>query len=223
MEQNTNTFIPHDAKNKTTDARFGSVLLVVSVGFLIVAAVVGIMSYLARTASNAQLASQQESLERSRQAFNTGLPIRSIEELDKRLRAAKDIIAKHKSFTGFFELVERITLSKVQITSLSYVESDNTKKNFVRIVARAPDYKTIAEMNEQFSIDEEARRYITDVIFSNLSVDTKGNNLISFEMTFTVDPEFLLYSRYIKQDSTAGVIENTVGSVRNVSPNIKNQ
>jgi hypothetical protein len=223
MEQNTNTFIPHDAKNKTTDTRFGSVLLVVSIGFLMVAVVVGIMSYLARTASNAQLLSQQESLERSRQAFNTGLPIRSIEELDKRLRAAKDIIAKHKSFIGFFELVERITLSKVQITSLSYVESDNTKKNFVRIVARAPDYKTIAEMNEQFSIDEESRRYITDVIFSNLSVDTKGNNLISFEMTFTVDPEFLLYSRYIKQDSAAGVVENTVGSVRNVSPNIKNQ
>jgi hypothetical protein len=223
MEQNINTFIPHESKSKATNARFGSVLFVVSIGFLLVAGVAGVMSYLARTASGAQLKSYQDSLERSRQAFNTGLPIRSIEEFDKRLRASRDIMSKHKSFEGLFSLVERITLTNVQITSLSYTENDNTKKNVVRVVARAPDYKTIAEMNEQFSIDEEARRYITDVVFSNLSVDTKGSNLISFEIMFTVDPEFLMYSKYIEPTTGGEDSNDVVNSARNDSPNIKNQ
>lgn len=220
---NTKTFIPHESKQKVVNARFGSVFVVISIVVFIGSVAIGVISFLLRQASNLQLTSYQASLERSRQSFSAGLPIRTIEEFDKRLRAAKDIISKHKSFTGLFNLLERITLKKVQITSFSYTETDNTKKNVVRIVARAPDYKTIAEMNEQFSIDEEARRYITDVVFSNLAVDKKDDNLISFEITFKIDPEFLLYSRYLDINPSFGVEDVLIDSARINTPVIKNQ
>ena len=196
MENPNNTFIPHVEKTKTK-ARLGSVMFVFSILIFVVAISVAGVSYFMRINSSTQLVSYKQGLDRSRVRFSEGLPIRSIEEFDKRLRAGRDLLSRHKSFTGLFNLVERITLTNVQFTSFTYTELDNTKKNTVRLIGRAPDYKTIAEQSEQFSLDPDARRYITDVVFSNLSVDPKNENLITFEIVFTVDSEFLLYNRYV--------------------------
>ncbi len=222
MNQDSNTFIPHESKPKT-NTQLGGAFLVLALIIFLVSVVVGGMSFILRRNSASQLLTYKNSLDVSRTRFSEGLPIRSIEEFDKRLKASKDLLNRHKSFDGLFGLIEKITLKNVQFVSFSYSEIDNTKKNVVRLTGRAPDYKTIAEESEQFSLDPDARRYITDVVFSNLSVDPK-TNLISFEIMFTVDPEFLLYRRYVSGESNTNTgLDNSVESVRQVSPNIKNQ
>ncbi len=222
MSQDNNTFIPHENKVKA-NTQFGGALLVLALIVFLVAVVVGGMAFILRRNSLAQLVTYQKSLDMSRSRFSEGLPIRSIEEFDKRLKASKDLLNRHKSFEGLFSLIEQITLKNVQFVSFSYSEMDSTRRNVVRLTGRAPDYKTIAEESEQFSLNADARRYITDVVFSNLSVDPK-TNLISFEIMFTVDPEFLLYRRYVEEELGSGLVETgTVESVRQVPPNIKNQ
>ncbi len=222
MNQDNNTFIPHENKAKV-QAQFGGALLVLTLIVFVVAVVIAGMSFVLRKNSETQLVTYKNSLDASRNRFSEGLSIRTIEEFDKRLKASRDLLGRHKSFDGLFGLIEKITLKNVQFVSFSYLEMDNTRKNVVRLTGRAPDYKTIAEESEQFSLDSDARRYITDVVFSNLSVDQK-TGLISFEVMFTVDPEFLLYRRYVTDNTITDVIDaDTVDSARTSVPNIKNQ
>lgn len=222
MNQDSNTFIPHENKVKT-NVQFGGALLVLALIVFLVAVVVAGMAFILRRNSTVQLLNYQKSLDMSRGRFSEGLPIRNIEEFDKRLKASRDLLSRHKSFSGLFGLIEQITLKNVQFVSFSYSEVDNTRKNVVRLTGRAPDYKTIAEESEQFSLNADARRYITDVVFSNLSVDQK-TNLISFEVMFTVDPEFLLYQRYVKSEEGGEIIDSSiVPSARQAAPNMQSQ
>ncbi len=92
----------------------------------------------------------------------------------------------------------------MQFTSFSY--SDGSPKNSIKLTGRAPDYKTIAEESEQFSNDPDARRYFTDIVFSNLTLDKSDKDnagLINFDVTMHVDPELLLYSRQIANPNPA--------------------
>jgi hypothetical protein len=123
-------------------------------------------------------------------------------------------------------LIEKITLKDVQFTSFTYNDVDNGKKNSVQLIGRAPNYKAIAEQSEQFSNDEEARRYITDVVFSNLSVDPKNNDFVNFEVRFQVDPEFLVYNRYITLPNTKIDLQNIPDdniTGRKGAPNVQNR
>lgn len=219
MDNIKNTFIPHESNSPKKDT-FGIIVVVISIAALIVSVLFAGFSYISRTTYAKKLASYEESLKNSKERFNQGLPIRTIEQFDTRLRSAKDLLAKHKSFQSLFDLVERITLKNVQLKSFTYTDSSNLKKNTVHLVGLAPDYKTIAEQSEQFSIDTEARRYITDVVFSNLSVDEKNSGLISFEVEFTVDSEFLSYARSIENESG---ITSTPSLRENLVPNIVSQ
>ncbi len=221
MESN-HTFVPHESSKKRSSS-FGSVLFVLSIGVFVVVLAISGFSYILRKSITSQIASYQESLIKAKERFNQGVPVHTIDEFDKRLRAGRDILAKHKSFTGLLGLVERITLKNVQFTSFSYMESDSNRKNVVRLVGRAPDYKTIAEQSEQFSLDEEARRYITEVVFSNLELDKKGTGLITFEVSMVVDPEFLLYSRYVNNEDDLTNVVESVTSTRNSVNNLRSQ
>lgn len=220
MDTNNKTFIPHENTN-TTSSKLGNLFFFISLFLFIASLVVAGVAFIMRKNAEKSLLTYQETLLNSEKKFKEGLPVHTIQELDKRMRAAKDILNKHKSFTGFFALIERITLKNVQFIKLSYSSLDSNKNNTVTMVGRAPDYKTIAEQSEQFSRDDESRRYLTDVIFSNLLADTKDTGLISFEVTFNVDEEFLNYNRYIIKQDITGV--NNPTSPRDAVPNIKSQ
>ncbi len=223
METSPNTFIPHE-EDTNSSTPFGNVLFIISIIILILSIALGAGAYLFRKNQESQTKKQEEALTRSKERFSTGIPIRTLQQFDLRLRTSKELLSKHKSFTGLFNLIERITLKDVQFTSFSYNETDNLKKNVVKLSGRAPDYKTIAEQSEQFSNDEEAKRYITDVIFSNLSVDIKDTGLVTFEVTFQVDPEFLLYNRYLNISEDKTKINPTINpATRPGAPNVQSQ
>jgi len=213
--ENKETFIPHE-NDIRTPSKGGSILFFVSLVLFLASLGIGGFSYIKRISIEKKVSSYGETLSKSKERFNTGVPVRTIEQFDIRLRSAESLVAKHKSFAQLFSLIERITLKDVQFTSFSYNEINNTRRNVVRLIGRASDYKTIAEESEQFSLDEEAKRYITDVVFSNLDLeDSKNSSLIKFEIEFTVDPELLLYSRIF-------VPTNIINQQRDI-PNIKNQ
>lgn len=209
MEEQTRSFIPHEINSSKN--HFKNIGIIFSIFIFIASGVIAGGSYLLRKKEEVKTATYEDVLSRSRARFSTGLPIYTLQEFDSRLRTAKDLLSGHKSLTGLFKLIERITLKNVQFTSMSYSALDGV----VILKGRAPDYATIAEQNEQFSIDSDARRYVTGVLFSNLSVDTKGQRMVNFEVSFKIDPEFLLYNRYLL------IPKQTESPVSNI--NIKNQ
>lgn len=203
MENNTNLkFIPHENEKKQPKIVVGSFVLVLTVIVFIVSLIVALFFYVTRVSLNKQIVSYNTELEQIKIRFNEGIPVRSVKEFDKRLVSTKQILDQHKSFNEFFKILEKITLKNVQIISLTYSSEATSSTNLkpahvVRMIARAPNYKTIAETNEQFSVDEEARRYFTDVVFSNLFTDDKRPNTIDFEVEFKVDETLLSYLRQI--------------------------
>lgn len=226
MDTSDNKFIPHDGSgHKST--RLENVGVILSIIIFIVAIVLAGVSYLLRKNEEKSSISYEQSLNESKKRFATGLPIHTFQEFDARLNAAKEILSKHKTFTAIFPLIERITLTNVQFTSFSYNEADSTKNNSIRLVGHAPDYKTVAEQSEQFSRDEEARRYVSNVIFSNLSVNTKDSGGINFEISFEVDKELFSYNRYLMFPKTSQTNNDLPIDVpttgRNGAPVIKNQ
>lgn len=210
METQTNSFIPHETSFPKN--RFTNIGIIFCIILFIASGAIAGFSYLLRKKEEVKTVSYEDVLSRSRERFSTGLPIYTLQEFDSRLRTAKDLLSGHKSLTGLFKLIERITLKNVQFTSMSYSANDGV----VILKGRAPDYATVAEQNEQFSIDSDARRYVTGVLFSNLSVDTKGQRMVNFEISFKIDPEFLLYNRYLLIPT-----QTESSSVNNI--NIKNQ
>ncbi len=222
MDTSENTFIPHDDRVKP---RVGvqSTLVILCIGIFTLSIFAAGAAYLLRKNEEAKTLRYEEALNRSKERFSTGLPIRTLQEFDTRLRSVRDLLSRHKSFTGLFTLIERVTLKNVQFVSFSYTQVDGGAKNLVKLIGRAQDYKSIVEQSEQFSQDEEARRYITDVVFSNLSVDSKNGNMITFEIMFQVDPEFLTYNRYLTLPVALLGGTDTRSSPRDAVPNIQNQ
>ncbi len=220
----TNTFVPHE--NKSSSDGLGNWVVVISIIIFVLSIAIGGGSYFLRKNQEVKTKKHEDTLTRSKERFESGIPIRTLQQFDLRLRSAKELLSKHKSFAGLFPLIEKITLKDVQFTSFTYNDVDNGKKNSVQLIGRAPNYKAIAEQSEQFSNDEEARRYITDVVFSNLSVDPKNNDFVNFEVRFQVDPEFLVYNRYITLPNTKIDLQNIPDdniTGRKGAPNVQNR
>ena len=60
-------------------------------------------------------------------------------------------------------------------------------------------YTAIALQSDLFSSDKY-KKYIIDPVFSNLSLDDKGNVL--FDLEFSVDPTFIDYKQMLKTQSS---------------------
>ncbi|OGI77271.1 hypothetical protein A3C57_02985 [Candidatus Nomurabacteria bacterium RIFCSPHIGHO2_02_FULL_33_12] len=223
-----NKFIPHDDRQHNSP-RWANVGVLLAIIIFIVSLALAGAAYFLRKNAEKSASFYEQSLAQSKTRFETGLPIHTFQEFDARLKAAKEILSKHKTFTAVFPLIERITLKNVQFKSFSYNETDSEKKNTIRLFGSAPDYKTVAEQSDQFSKDEEARRYVSNVIFSNLSVNTGNSGGINFEISFEVDPELLSYNRYLmfpKINDPANILPSTIDvpdQGRNGAPVIKNQ
>lgn len=199
MEPQTHqNFIPENAKPKITNIpKWQNLLLVFSVITFLASILGGVGFYLVRVGTKSSNTSYEQSIIRAKERFDAGLPVKTLEQFDMRLRAANDILKKHKAFDQFFGILEKITLKNVQFTSFSFKEGDGGKKGEIKLTGVGPDYKTVAEQSEQFSNDPDARRYFTDIIFSNLNVDKTNKGVVNFDVTFGVDPELLLYSKQI--------------------------
>ena len=127
-----------------------------------------------------------------------------LQVLDKRLRASEEVLSKHVAISPIFKLLESITMKSVQYTSFTYMLSDNTtvsaKTVGIQMNGIAVGYKSIALQSDLFS----GHREIIDPVFSNLSLDDKGN--VMFDLTFSVDPNLVNYKQSLQTETTPSVI-----------------
>jgi hypothetical protein len=128
--------------------------------------------------------------------------IRNLQETDKRLLAATEILSKHVMVTPLFNALEALTMKKVKFNKFTFStggEAGTSGKLEVSLSGVASDYTTIALQSDVFSKDQY-RKYVKDVSFTNLVLTDSGS--VTFNLGFTVDPTLLSYQEYTRRSTT---------------------
>ncbi|MEK7569573.1 MAG: hypothetical protein AAB500_01630 [Patescibacteria group bacterium] len=114
--------------------------------------------------------------------------LETLQSLDKRLRVANEILSSHIATSPIFEALEAITMKSVRYTKFGYkLEGDKNSKATVNISGVAVGYRAVALQSDLFTKNKN----LIDPVFSNLTLDDKGNVL--FDLVFSVDPGFINY------------------------------
>lgn len=142
------------------------------------------------------------SLERARGAFEPAL-ITELQELDKRMRAASDILANHVAVSPIFTLIGEITLPTVRYSDFSY-EFNEENGNLVDVImsGEAKGYNYIALQADLFGDN----KFIKNPIFSEFTLDQTGN--VDFALTFSVDKSLVLYESFLEREASLGASFN---------------
>ena len=121
--------------------------------------------------------------------------ITRLQVLDKRLRASENLLNGHISISPIFEALQALTMKTVRYTKFSYSFNDKGKVD-VKMSGQAIGYRSIALQSDLFGTNKD----IIDPVFSNLSLDDKGNVL--FDLEFSVDQNFVNYKQMLSTEST---------------------
>ena len=115
--------------------------------------------------------------------------IDELTRLDDRLTLAKDLIANHQALTPLFEFLEISTPVSVRFSDFHYSTTDQGLELFMRGEARG--YAALALQADIF----DKSQYLRDFIFSNLSLNERGD--VTFSFKATVDPNIVSYEKMV--------------------------
>ena len=118
------------------------------------------------------------------------------------MRASSEILGKHIAISPVFEALSALTLKTVRYTKFSYeLGVEKNAKVVIKLGGIAVGYRSVALQADLFSVKDEGKNFI-DPVFSNLTLDDKGNVL--FDLEFTVDPSFVNYKQMVLTKSETG-------------------
>lgn len=152
--------------------------------------------YLYKSSLTSQVAELSASLARARAAFEPSL-VETLQTLDKRLNASKEVLSSHATVSPIFRSLEDLTLKSVRFTKFAYEIDPDTKLISVKMSGTARSYTSIALESDMLG----RNKYFRDVVFSNLQLDAAGN--VGFDLAFAVDPAYLNYSNMIGTQSVS--------------------
>lgn len=187
------SFIPKKTIQNPTLSAGGAVSKGRVNAFMLVAGIVftmtllgsmGVFLYERYLVSN--LASQKESLERARDAFEPRL-IEELAKVDTRLDVAGSLLDGHVTISPFFELLGRLTLKTVRFEEFEFTRGVDGLVE-VRMKGVAESYRSIALQSELFGDDEN----IQSPVFSDFKLDELGN--VQFSVILSVSNDFLRYA-----------------------------
>lgn len=132
-----------------------------------------------------QIADLDQRLAAARNAFEPGF-IDQAAALDKRIEAAKALLAKHIVVSPVFALLERDTIESVRFDSFDFeAKGDGTFS--LNLKGEARSFSAVALQSDAFSQEKLFR----SVTISNLDLDTNGN--VTFEVNAVLDPSVVSY------------------------------
>ncbi|MFA6585805.1 MAG: hypothetical protein WCS86_01435 [Candidatus Paceibacterota bacterium] len=114
-----------------------------------------------------------------------------LQVLDKRLNASNEILSKHIAISPIFKELQLITMKTISYTKFSYdFDGSKNSKIVIKMSGTSDGYRSVALQSDLFTA--KAKSFI-DPVFSNLSLDDKGN--VNFDLDFSVDPDFVNYKQ----------------------------
>ncbi|MCX6753258.1 MAG: hypothetical protein NTW62_02870 [Candidatus Nomurabacteria bacterium] len=200
MEQNFQTsFIPKRpiVEETVVRSRPASLFTILSIFifFTIVIASGGVYFY--KGSLSKQIDQMTSDLEIAKNRFEPAT-IAKFVKLDKRLNSANEILSNHTAISPIFDLLQKITLKTIRYSKFSYVLGDtSSSKITVQMSGQAIGYRSIALQSDLFT---QHNKDIIDPVFSNLSLDPKGN--VIFDLEFSIDPSFVNYQQLVAKQAT---------------------
>lgn len=200
MEPNFQTsFIPKKPilDEHVISSRPVSIFLIISL-FILFAVLLGTGGlYFYKGVVSKNIVSMENTLTLAQNRFEPSKII-ELQVLDKRLRAASEILSKHIVTTPIFKVLEQVTMKTVRYTKFNYELT--TEKNInimvnIKMSGIAVGYRSIALQSDLFTKNKN----LIDPIFSNLTLDNNGN--VVFDLEFSVDPSFVNYKQMLLTQS----------------------
>jgi hypothetical protein len=171
---------------------FGLIYLIAVFIFVIsLLAAGGAFAYVSYLQSS--LVAKQRSLELAKGAYEPA-SIEDLIRLDRRINNAKSLLSRHIAPTAIFGLLEEDTLQKVQFTNFNYITDDQNGAT-IELDGIADSFATVALQSDEFG----ASKALNEVVFSNIEVQANGR--ITFSVRASVNPDIMLYSRIIEQET----------------------
>jgi hypothetical protein len=199
MEQNFQTsFIPKKpmVEDRAKVSRPTGLLTILSIFIFITVALASGGLYFYKGIVEKNVAKMSSDLVLAKNRFEP-TQINKLQILDKRLVAANQILLKHVAISPIFNTLQSLTMKTIRYTKFSYsFGGDNNAKIAVKMSGQAIGYRSIALQSDLFLKEKS----IIDPVFSNLSLDEKGNVL--FDLDFSVDPTFIDYKDMLSTLST---------------------
>ena len=195
MEQNFQTsFIPKKpmVEQTMTAKRPAGFLLVISIIIFLTMVAVSGGAYFYKGVLLKNATQMQNDLSLARNRFEPS-QITKLKILDKRLQASNDILSHHVAISPIFDILDSITLKTIRYTKFSYTFGN--KKVTIDMSGQAVGYRSVALQADMFAKNKN----LIDPVFSNLSLDDKGNVL--FDLQFSVDPSLIYYEQMLKANS----------------------
>lgn len=196
MEQNFQTsFIPKKPiiEERTAAPRPVSFFNVIAIFIFFTMLVTSVGVYFYQNYLVGQITTMDTSLNSAKGRFEPAAIVQ-LQTLDKRLSAAKEVLAKHIAISPIFQLLQTVTMKTVRYTSFSYTfVTDKSNKINIKMSGGAVGYRSIALQSDLFT----KRKEIIDPIFSNLALDDKGNVL--FDLDFSIDSSLIDYKTMLQR------------------------
>lgn len=194
MEQNFQTsFIPKKpiVEPRERSTRSVGLFTIVAILLLLTVVIISAGLFVYRGALNKSIANKAVSLNLAKNSFEPA-KITELQVLDKRLRASTKILSKHIAITPIFSALQAITMKTVRYTQFTYdLGTEKDPKVTVKMSGIAQGYAAVALQSDLYAKNKN----IIDPVFSNLTLDNKGNVL--FDLQFSVDPSFVDYKQML--------------------------
>ncbi|MBI2046298.1 MAG: hypothetical protein HYT28_02670 [Parcubacteria group bacterium] len=192
FESQKTSFIPKQAIVKTAAPERGVGGATVFATFLALVAIVlygGLFVY--RSVLNKDINDFAVSLDRARGAFETSL-ITELQTVDARLSTGDTLLKQHVALSPVFALLEESTVQTLRYKNFA-MRAESGGAYSINLRGEADDYASIALQSDIFS----QNKYITDHIFSNLTLNQDGR--ISFDLNAKINSGLLSYAQTIVQ------------------------
>ena len=116
-----------------------------------------------------------------------------LELLNRRIEAAKVVLNKHIAIAPILTELGKTTKKSVRYTKFNYsAKEEDSKRVLVQLKGFATDYRSVSLQSDLFS----KNKYFIDPIFSNMTLNDKGN--ILFDLEFSVDPNLIDYKKVME-------------------------
>lgn len=202
MEQNFQTsFIPKKPMiEHATAKRPVGLLLVISIFIFLAMVLVSGGAYFYKDFLTKKIAKMENDLNLAKNRFEPS-KISQLKLLDKRLHSSNEVLSKHIIVSPIFQALQALTMKTIRYTKFNYDLAGN--KITVKMSGQAVGYRSVALQADLFAKNKN----LIDSVFSNLSLDEKGNVL--FDLEFSVDPSFVDYKQAFKtkENGSSGVNE----------------
>jgi hypothetical protein len=198
MEQNFQTsFIPKKPiiKETTISSQPISAFLIISlfVFLTVLLATGGLYFYKGVVAK--KITDLESTLNLAKNRFEPS-KIVELQILDKRLKAASEVLSKHSTVIPIFKALEQLTMKTVRFTKFNYSLGTEEKNTInVKMSGIAIGYRSIALQADLLAKNKN----LIDPVFSNLTLDNSGN--VVFDLEFSVDPNFVNYKQALMVQS----------------------